>query len=59
LHLGSLLLAPEPGLDPLDDLLVGLGDSCVSRAGVRTRFSVAELRQQGLSGLGIAGGSLR
>ena len=56
-HLGSLVLAAELGLDPLDDLSVGLGNSrWISGARVAPTFNLAEQRQQLLSGLRIARG---
>src|ERR1700730_10540259 len=55
--MGYAFLPPEPRPDPLDDLLIGLGESCwICRPGVGTRFNVAEHCQQDLNGFQIGFG---
>ena len=56
-HRGLFFLAPEPRPDPLDDQLVGLGESrWICRPGIGTRFNLAEHRQQDLNGFQIGFG---
>ena len=39
---GSFLLAPEPRLNALDDLLIGLGENRIGEVGVGVALDVAE-----------------